>query len=142
MKISDIVRHKGSDVVTISPESSVRELLARLAEHNVGALVVVRGESVVGMVSERDVVRKLHSYGDQVLSASVESLMTPTVVSANLDDSLDTLASAMTDNRVRHVPILTEGRLVAIVSIGDVVAGRIRQLEAERHQLETYITHG
>jgi CBS domain-containing protein len=142
MKISDIVRHKGSEVVTITPDDSVRDLLARLAEHNIGALVVVRGETVVGIVSERDVVRRLHHEGEQVLSATVGTLMTPTVITAGLDDSLDSLASAMTDNRVRHVPILSGGKLVGIVSIGDVVAGRIRQLEAERHQLETYITHG
>jgi CBS domain-containing protein len=142
MKISDIVRHKGAEVVTITPDDSVRDLLGRLAEHNIGALVVVRGETVVGIVSERDVVRRLHRDGNEVLSATVGTLMTPTVITARPDDSLDSLASAMTDNRIRHVPILSGSSLVGIVSIGDVVAGRIRQLEAERHQLETYITHG
>ena len=142
MRISDIIRHKGSDVATITPADSVRELLARLAENNVGALVVVDGESVVGIVSERDVVRRLHSDGDTVLSANVGSLMTSMVRSTTLNESIDSVAEAMTEQRIRHMPVLRDGTLVGIVSIGDVVAARMRQLEADRGQLERYITQG
>ena len=142
MRISDIIRHKGSDVATITPADSVRELLARLAEHNVGALVVVDGESVVGIISERDVVRRLHSDGDTVLSANVGSLMTSMVRSTTLNESIDSVAEAMTEQRIRHMPVLRDGHLVGIVSIGDVVAARMRQLEADRGQLERYITQG
>ena len=142
MKISDIVRHKGSDVVTITPADSVRELLTRLAEYNVGALVVIDGEAVVGIVSERDVVRRLHSDGDAVLSANVGSLMTSTVRSTFLDESVDSVAEAMTEKRIRHMPVVVDGKLVGIVTIGDVVAARIRQLEVDRGQLESYITQG
>ncbi len=142
MKISDIVRHKGSDVVTITPADSVRELLTRLAEYNVGALVVIDGEAVVGIISERDVVRRLHSDGDAVLSANVGSLMTSTVRSTSLDESVDSVAEAMTEKRIRHMPVVVDGNLVGIVTIGDVVAARIRQLEVDRGQLESYITQG
>jgi CBS domain-containing protein len=142
MRISDIIRHKGSDVATITPADSVRGLLARLAERNVGALVVVDGESVVGIVSERDVVRRLHSEGDAVLSANVGSLMTSMVRSTTLNESIDSVAEAMTEQRIRHMPVLSDGKLVGIVSIGDVVAARMRQLEADRGQLERYITQG
>lgn len=142
MKISDIVRHKGSDVVTITPADSVRELLTRLAEYNVGALVVIDGEAVVCIISERDVVRRLHSDGDAVLSANVGSLMTSTVRSTFLDESVDSVAEAMTEKRIRHMPVVVDGKLVGIVTIGDVVAARIRQLEVDRGQLESYITQG
>jgi CBS domain-containing protein len=142
MQILDIVRHKGSDVVTIAPHESVTDLVARLAEHNVGALVVVDNNDVVGIVSERDIVRRLHTNGAEVLTASVRALMTSTVMSAAPGQSVDEVAGVMTENRVRHMPVLADGRLIGIVTIGDVVAARIRQLEIDRGQLESYITHG
>ena len=141
VQISDIIRHKGSEVVTIGPRDSVLELVARLADKNVGALVVVDDDQVVGMISERDVVRRLHYDGQHTLGADVGSLMTADVVSVSPSDSVDAVAQTMTDNRIRHVPVIADGRLVGIVTIGDVVAARIRQLEIDRGQLESYI-HG
>ena len=142
MKISDILRHKGSSVVTIGPSDPVTDLLARLAEHNIGAVVVVDRDAVVGIVSERDVVRRLNTDGSDVLSRSVSEVMTSSVVSCSPGDSVDSIGAAMTELRVRHMPVLNGGRLAGIVTIGDVVAGRIRQLEQDRVQLEGYITHG
>ena len=142
MKISDIVRHKGSSVVTIGPADPVTDLLARLAEHNIGAIVVVDRDAVVGIVSERDVVRRLNTDGAELLSRSVSEVMTSSVVSCAPGDSVDSIGAAMTELRVRHMPVLTGGQLAGIVTIGDVVAGRIRQLEQDRVQLEGYITHG
>ena len=142
MKISDILRHKGSSVVTIGPGDPVTDLLARLAEHNIGAVVVVDRDAVVGIVSERDVVRRLNTDGSDVLSRSVSEVMTSSVVSCSPGDSVDSIGAAMTELRVRHMPVLNGGRLAGIVTIGDVVAGRIRQLEQDRVQLEGYITHG
>ncbi len=142
MKISDILRHKGTAVVTIAPEDSVRDLLARLAESNVGALVVVDGDRVAGIISERDIVRRLDERGESVLAATVSDLMTATVVSCKPDDSVDSVAGAMTELRIRHMPVLAAGGLAGIVTIGDVVAGQIRQLEQDRGQLEQYITQG
>jgi CBS domain-containing protein len=142
MKISDILRYKGTSVVTIAPSESVRALLARLAEHNVGALVVAEGDRVVGIISERDIVRRLDERGAEILDVPVSELMTAAVISCAPSDDVDTIAGSMTDRRIRHMPVLSDGALAGIVTIGDVVAGRIRQLEQDRGQLEQYITQG
>ncbi|THV36366.1 CBS domain-containing protein [Glycomyces buryatensis] len=141
MRIHDILRSKGSGVVSIRPEDPVRLLVTKLAEHNLGALVVsVDGFAVAGIVSERDVARGLHSDPD-LLDAPVSRIMTTDVHTCVLDDSIEDLMVLMTDQRVRHVPVVTaSGVLTGIVSIGDVVKGRIGQLEFEKEQLEGYIS--
>lgn len=141
MRIRDILRSKGSYVVTVRPEEPVRILLAKLAEHNVGALVVsTDGSAVAGIVSERDVVRGLHADPD-LLDAPVSRIMTADVHTGVVDDSIEDLMVLMTDQRIRHVPVVTDdGILAGIVSIGDVVKGRIGQLEFEKQQLEGYIS--
>jgi CBS domain-containing protein len=140
MQILDILRHKGSSVTTIAPTASVTELLATLAEHNIGALVVTRDDEVAGIVSERDVVRRLHDLGRQVLDGDVSAIMTSDVISCRTRDTVDSVAEQMTQSRIRHMPVIEQNRLVGIVTIGDVVFSRIRQLEADRGQLEHYIT--
>lgn len=142
MRISDILRSKGSVVVTVRPEEPVRALLAKLAEHNLGALVVsADGLAVAGIASERDVARGLHADPD-LLDAPVSRIMTSDVHTCALEDSLEDLMLLMTEQRVRHVPVLTaSGVLAGIVSIGDVVKGRIGQLEFEKEQLEGYISN-
>ncbi len=140
MRINDVLRSKPSqDVVTISPDASIRDLIAALAEHNVGALIVsTDGSAVDGIVSERDVVRKL--YGNEgVLDESVESIMTSTVQTCEGGDEVDHLMKLMTDHRIRHVPVVADGRLTGIISIGDVVKSRIGELEFERDQLDHYL---
>lgn len=140
MRISDVVRSKGGDVITVRSDATVKELLALLAEYRIGALVVSDdGQSVHGIVSERDVVRHLHSAGAGVLDGPVRTIMTSEVHTCSLEDGLDDLESAMTERRIRHVPVVTDGRLTAIVSIGDVVKNRIDSLRAERDQLRDYI---
>jgi CBS domain-containing protein len=140
MQILDILRHKGSSVITIAPTASVTDLLAILAEHNIGALVVTRDGEVAGIVSERDVVRRLHDPGRQVLDGEVSAIMTSDVISCGTRDSVDSVAEQMTQSRIRHMPVIEQNRLVGMVTIGDVVFSRIRQLEADRGQLEHYIT--
>jgi CBS domain-containing protein len=126
-------------VLTVAPELSVRDLLARLAEHNVGALVVSSdGVALDGIVSERDVVRHLHEDPD-VLSAEVGSIMTTEVHSCAPDVDLDDLMTAMTERRIRHVPVVDAGRMVGVVSIGDVVKHKISSLQFERDQLDHYV---
>jgi CBS domain-containing protein len=142
VKISDILRHKGSSVVTIAPTESVRDLLAQLADHNVGALVVADGDQVVGICSERDIARQLNERGADILDVQVSELMTASVVSCSPEDDVDSVAGKMTELRIRHMPVLSRDKLAGIVTIGDVVAGRIRQLEQDRGQLEQYITQG
>src|SRR5205823_1541302 len=130
MKIRDILRNKGAAVATVRPDASVRELLAMLAEHNIGAVVVsTDGVIITGIVSERDVVRRMHERGADVLSAPVSSIMTAEVRTCGLDDNVDGLRQIMTERRFRHMPVLADGRLAGIVSIGDVVKSTIDELE-------------
>ena len=140
MRINDVLRNKSSqDVVTILPDASVRELLGLLAEHNVGALIVSSdGVSVDGIVSERDVVRSLHR--DQgILDSPVSEIMTSMVHSCEGTTPVTELMQVMTEHRIRHVPVLTEGELTGIISIGDLVKHRIGELEFERDQLDHYV---
>lgn len=140
MRINDVLKGKPShDVITIAPDASVRELVTLLATHNVGALIVsVDGETVDGIVSERDVVRRLHDR-DDVLDMAVSEIMTTTVRTCEGTEPLTDLMQVMTDLRIRHVPVLTEGKLTGIISIGDVVKNRIGELEFERDQLDNYV---
>ena len=140
MKISDVIKGKSaSGVITIVPDATVRELLALLAEHNIGAVIVsTDGTAVDGIVSERDVVRKLTG-DDAVLDAPVEQIMTAVVQTCEPGADVDGLMAQMTEHRIRHVPVIDHGQLVAVVSIGDVVKSRIGQLEFERDQLDSYV---
>ena len=140
MKINDVLRGKPSQaVVTIGPDATVRELIALLAEHNVGALVVSDdGERVSGIVSERDVVRRLHA-DEAVLDTAVSQIMTSDVRTCAVGDALTDLMQTMTEHRIRHVPVVADGKLTGIISIGDVVKNRIGELEFERDQLDHYV---
>lgn len=141
MRISSVLRRKGAEVVTVAPGETVRTLLTLLAEHRVGALVVsTDGRTVEGIVSERDVVRGLHSGGEATLDETVAAIMTTEVVTCSIDASVDDLMRTMTDERVRHIPVVVDGRLSGIVSIGDVVKHRIDELTDERDQLTAYIS--
>jgi CBS domain-containing protein len=141
MRITDVLRHKGDKVVTIGPDESVRHLLDLLAEHRVGALIVAGTPGAVdGIVSERDVVRWLQSEGETILDGPVSRIMTADVHTAGPQDTVDDLMLQMTDKRVRHLPVLDDGRLVGIVSIGDLVNQCIAELRIERDQLTAYIT--
>jgi CBS domain-containing protein len=140
MRISDVLRAKGDEVVTIRPDATVRDLVLLLAEHNIGAVVVATDStSVQGIVSERDIVRRLAA-GPEVLEQPVESIMTPEVHSCDPNEPVDSLMRLMTDRRIRHVPVLVEGSLAGIISIGDVVKSRIGELEFERDQLTGYVS--
>lgn len=141
VRVNDVLRSKGTSVATIAPDVSVAELLATLADRKVGALVVSSdGRTVEGIVSERDVVRKLNDHGADLLDYRVSSIMTADVRTCSPDDGVEVLARTMTDGRFRHMPVLVDGELAGIVSIGDIVKGRIDELEGEREQLVDYIS--
>lgn len=142
MRIADVLRNKGAAVVTINPDATVKELLAGFVEHNIGAMVVVGPEGLLGMVSERDVVRQLHTHGASVLTRPVSKIMRTPLATCTKADTVDSVSVLMTENRVRHVPVLEGRKLAGIVSIGDVVKSRIEELEAEHAQLQSYITRG
>jgi CBS domain-containing protein len=140
MRIQDVLAGKAiQDVVTIGPDATVRDLLALLAQHNIGALIVSSdGRAVDGIVSERDIVRRLHG-NDAILDGPVAEIMTSSVRTCEAGSSLDDLMALMTEHRIRHVPVVSDGGLTGIISIGDVVKHRIDQLEFERDQLDSYV---
>jgi CBS domain-containing protein len=139
MRIADVLRSKGSGVATVASTASVTELIAELAAHNVGALPVLDGDRLVGIVSERDVVRRLDAAGAALLDVTVGEIMTTDVTTCSPDDRVADLAAVMTTRRFRHLPVVVDGRLAGIVSIGDLVKARIDLLESEREQLQSYI---
>ncbi|QXJ19959.1 CBS domain-containing protein [Actinomadura graeca] len=140
MRIRDILRRKGDAVATVRPDATVRQLLAVLAEHNIGAAVVSPdGTSIAGIVSERDVVRRLHERGAALLDRPVSEIMTSEVRSCGPGDKVEDLRRTMTERRFRHVPVVEDGRLAGIVSIGDVVKSAIDELQSEREHLVDYI---
>ena len=141
MRISDVLKHKGDRVVTVSPDETVASLIRMLDDHGIGAMVVsTDGRTVSGIVSERDVVRHLHSDGPALLDRAVSSIMTAEVHTCAPGDAVDDLMRVMTERRVRHIPVVVDGGLAGIVSIGDVVKHRINELTSERDHLTAYIS--
>jgi len=142
MLIEQLLARKGRSVATVSPETTVSGVVGELARHNVGALVVSSdGERVEGIVSERDVVRRLERFGPAILEEPVRSIMSDSVRTASPSDTLDALAVVMTEHRIRHVPVVDdEGKLAGIVSIGDVVKTRLDELQRDRDELVQYIS--
>ena len=141
MRISDVLRVKGAQVVTITPDTTVRRLVTILSEHRIGAVVVSRdGTSLDGIVSERDIVRALALRGTAVMSEQVTAIYTADVHTVTPETGLEEVARIMTEHRIRHAPVMVGGSLRGIVSIGDVVKSRIDELETERAALTDYIT--
>ncbi|PFG15678.1 CBS domain protein [Propionicimonas paludicola] len=140
MNIGDVVRTKGTAVVTIAGQATVAELVELLAHHNIGAVVVsADGHSIDGIVTERDVVRHLARQGADVLAQPVSAIMTSQVVTTDPEQKLEDAAHTMTYSRIRHLPVIENGTLSAIISIGDVVKYRIDQLTDERNHLLEYL---
>ncbi|GAA4232087.1 CBS domain-containing protein [Streptosporangium album] len=140
MLIGRILQGKGTDVATVHPDATVTDLLVILAERNIGAVVVSEdGSSIAGIVSERDVVRRLHDRGGGVLTAPVSSIMTTEVRTCPPTANVDDLRQTMTTHRIRHVPVVDGERLAGIVSIGDVVKSSIESLENEKAYLVDYL---
>jgi CBS domain-containing protein len=140
VQISQVLRRKGHDVVTVEGSESVRGAIALLIQHRIGALVVsADGRRIEGILSERDIARGLHERGAGLLADPVSSVMTAEVHTCVPTAGVHELAQMMTDRRVRHVPVVDGDALIGIVSIGDVVKARLDELEDERRQLVDYI---
>ena len=143
MNVAAILKLKGRDVVTASPGTSLLEIAQRLGEHKIGCIVIVdEGGNVSGIVSERDIVRELARIGAPVMEEPVEVYMTKSVVTCREADTIDRLMGEMTAHRVRHMPVVERGRLVGLVSIGDVVRMRIAEAEMEAAAMRDYIATG
>jgi CBS domain-containing protein len=140
MNVHTILRNKGKSVVTIHPDATIERAVAVLRLRGIGALVVSDdGENVVGIVSERDIVEALGRYGSDLLTVSVGEVMSSPVVTCDPGDSVAELMAEMTNRRIRHFPVVEDGRLVGIVSIGDVVKSRLDEIEYEAHSLRSFI---
>ena len=143
MLVSDILKSKGSNVVTVDPGISVHELARVLAQHRIGCVVVSSdGTTVAGIVSERDVVRALESEGPSALEKPVGEVCTLEVFTVQPADNIEKVATLMTDRRIRHLPVVEADELVGIVSIGDVVKCQIAEAAHEAESLRTYIAAG
>lgn len=142
MNVARILKDKGRDVTTISPATSVRDVIATLAEKKIGAAVVCEDLRVAGIVSERDIVRILAKNGPSVLDEPVSKFMTKDVMTCGERDTVSWLMEEMTSRRFRHMPVVEGGRLIGIVSIGDVVKQRIALAELEAASMREYITTG
>lgn len=139
MLVSQILRSKGDTVFTIRPGETVGAVAELLHTRRVGALVVLDAERVVGIVSERDVVRAVAQNGEAALKQPVSDVMTAKVLFADPGETVDSLLSRMTDRRIRHLPVCRNERLIGIVSIGDLVKWKISEVEAEADGLKAYI---
>ena len=142
MLVSQILKAKGDLVFTVGPQETVGAICALLHSRRVGAMVVLDGEQVVGIISERDLVRALAKEGGSALDKPVAAFMTRDVIFAEPAESVDSLLGRMTDRRVRHLPVCERERLVGIVSIGDLVKWKISEVEAEADNLKAYIATG
>jgi CBS domain-containing protein len=140
MAVAHILRKKGSDVVTVSPTDSIQLIVDMLVRHRIGAVVVLDGKgNISGIVSERDVVRAMAGGMAGILGKSAADIMTEKVTTCEPGDSEADLMQLMTENRIRHLPVVSDGRLAGMVSIGDVVKFRIESIEREAEEMKTYI---
>jgi CBS domain-containing protein len=140
MAVAQILRQKGSGVVTVSPSDSVQTIVDTLAKHRIGAVVVVDAEGAIsGIVSERDVVRAMSGDAGGVLRKTAADIMTAKVTTCEPSDSEAELMQLMTENRIRHLPVVSGGKLAGMVSIGDVVKLRMESIEREAEDMKTYI---
>lgn len=143
MQVQTILNAKGSEVTTVTPGSTVRELATLLRENRIGAVVVSgNGSSIEGIVSERDIVRQLTDFGPKFLSVKVREIMTKDVLSCSPNDSVDTCMELMTGRRIRHLPVAVGGKLTGLVSIGDIVKAKMEEIRLEAESLKQYISSG
>ena len=142
MIIAGILRQKNAPVICVEADYSVRQAISILHEARIGAVLVLEGDRLVGLFSERDLVRLIVQAGEEALEAAVGDVMTTELVTLTPDHSCADAMALMTNRRIRHLPVLEAGRLVGIVSIGDLVKHRIEEIESEAEQLKAYITAG
>jgi CBS domain-containing protein len=140
MTVAAILAEKGHDVVTVGPTATVAETVELLADHRIGAAVVTdRTGRILGIVSERDIVAALAESGPEALRREVRSVMTEKVVTCSERDTINVVMTRMTRGRFRHLPVVENGRMVGVISIGDVVKRRIEDVEREAEEMRTYI---
>ena len=140
MTIAAILRDKGDDVIHVSPQTNLRELVNILSERRIGAVPVVDGDEVVGIMSERDVIQALTRLGAAALDRPVREMMTTPPITVDPETPLLACLSLMTQRRIRHLPVMASGRMIGFVSIGDLVKARIDRIEQEADAMRAYIS--
>jgi CBS domain-containing protein len=139
MTVARIINEKGRDVVTAAPNASLAAIAATLADRKIGAVVIVDEGAIRGIISERDIVRAVARHGGDALAKPAREWMTEKVVTCKAEDTINEVMQKMTSGRFRHLPVLEDGKLAGIVSIGDVVKRRIEDVEREADQIREYI---
>jgi len=142
MNVATILKAKGNEVSSVSPETSLRDVAMLLTERRIGAVLVMQDRKVMGIISERDIVKAVAKSGGDALNGPVRDVMTLRVVTCALNDSVDELMDMMTTGRFRHLPVIEKGDVVGIVSIGDVVKHRIAETVMETEAMRLYIANG
>jgi len=142
MSVAELIRNKDGGLIAVAPDSDVSAAAALLAEKRIGALVVKDGEKLAGILSERDIVRALAVRGGACLEQKVSSIMTSNVETCAPEESVESVMGRMTSGRFRHMPVVVEGKVTGIISIGDLVKSRLSQLEMETESLKQYIASG
>ncbi len=141
MFVRNVLQHKGHEIISVSPDNSLQEVAKTLRENKIGAVLVCDDpKRMCGVLSERDIIIAIAKHGASVLEGKVSDFMTEGVYTCALDDDMKTVMEQMTWRRVRHLPVIEEGKVVGVISIGDVVKQRIAETEAESEALMTYIT--
>ena len=142
MSVAELIRNKESALISVAPDTGVSDAAALLAEKRIGAVVVKEGERLAGILSERDIVRALAVRGGGCLDQKVSSIMTSNVETCTPNETVESVMGRMTSGRFRHMPVVVEGKVTGIVSIGDLVKSRLSQLEMETESLKQYIASG
>ena len=141
MYVKNVLQYKGHQIISVSPDNSLMEVAKTLRENKIGAVLVCEGEGAMcGVLSERDIIIAIAKHGGAILSSKVCDFMTEGVYTCALDDDMKSVMEKMTTKRVRHLPVVEEGKVVGVISIGDVVKRRIEESEAESEAMMTYIT--
>jgi CBS domain-containing protein len=139
-KVSSILKHKGHDVVTVAPQQTVSWVVRVLAENRIGAVPVINQEGqLVGIISERDIIRGMAEHADEVVTLPADRLMTREVKTCSSEDQLVDIMEVMTLQRIRHLPVIQNGALHGIISIGDVVKQRLEEVQSDAEELRRYI---
>jgi CBS domain-containing protein len=140
--LESVLRRKGREVFSISPDSTLYEALKELADKNVGALLVLESEKMVGIISERDYARKVVLQGKSSRNTTVREVMTPDVIAVGINETIENCMDLMTRNKIRHLPVVKDGAVAGIISIGDIVKAIISEQQATIQDLEQYIVGG
>ncbi|VAV94028.1 CBS domain protein [hydrothermal vent metagenome] len=143
MYVKNVLQYKGHQIISVSPDNSLLEVAKTLRENKIGAVLVCKSEGqMCGVLSERDIIIAVAKHGGSILSGKVSDFMTEGVYTCSPDDDMKKVMEQMTSKRIRHLPVLDEGNIVGVISIGDVVKQRMAETEAESEALMTYITTG